>query len=178
MIFTELELSGAFVIDIEPHQDDRGFFARTWSDSDFLARGLNASISQCSISFNERKGTLRGLHYQDVPHAEVKLVRCTAGAIYDVIVDLRFESATYLKWSAVELSAVNHRILYVPAGFAHGFQTLAEASEVSYQISCAHAPEASRGLRWNDPAAGIEWPDAKAATISDRDRAYPDFQRK
>jgi dTDP-4-dehydrorhamnose 3,5-epimerase len=174
--FTELKLAGAYVIDIEPHYDDRGFFARTWSQEEFVEKGLTAAISQCSVSFNKRVGTLRGLHFQTSPHAEVKLVQCTAGVIFDVIVDLRTDSPTFLQWSALELSAENHRILYVPAGFAHGFQTLSDASQVFYQISTAHVPEASRGIRWNDPSIRVEWPEAVNLTISERDRGYPDFR--
>jgi dTDP-4-dehydrorhamnose 3,5-epimerase len=175
MKFTELELRGAFVVDIEPHRDDRGFFARTWSEAEFLEHGLTAAISQCSVSYNERKGTLRGMHFQAAPDAEVKVVRCLAGAIWDVIVDLRPSSPTFKKWSATELSALNHRALYVPAGFAHGFQTLCDGSEVFYQISAPFKPEAGRGLRWNDPAIGIEWPNPHTPIMSERDHSYPDF---
>jgi dTDP-4-dehydrorhamnose 3,5-epimerase len=176
MRFTELKLAGAFAIDIEPHSDERGFFARTWSAAEFLDRGLSTAISQCSISYNERKGTLRGMHFQMEPYAEVKVIRCVAGAISDVIVDLRPDSATYRNWVAVELTAGNRRALYVPAGFAHGFQTLCDASEVFYQISTPYKSEAGRGLRWNDPGVGIQWPDPSNPTISERDSNYPDFQ--
>jgi dTDP-4-dehydrorhamnose 3,5-epimerase len=176
MKFSELELRGAFVIDIEPHRDDRGFFARTWSGEEFLDRGLMGAIAQCSVSYNERKGTLRGMHFQADPHGEVKVIRCSAGAIYDVIVDLRPDSPTFKKWSATELSALNRRSLYVPAGFAHGFQTLCEASEVFYQISTPYKQDAARGIRWNDPAIRIEWPDPANMTISERDNAYPNFE--
>ena len=176
MLFTPLKLAGAFVIDLEPHYDERGFFARAWCADDLRARGLNATFVQCSISFNERRGTLRGLHYQEAPHEEIKLVRCIAGAMFDVIVDLRPSSRTYAKWIATELTAANRRLLYIPTGFAHGFQTLCDATEVCYHISAGYQPGAARGVRWNDPAVGIQWPVADAPIISERDRSYPDFK--
>lgn len=175
MRFTKLDLAGAYVIDIEPQSDARGFFARSWSIEEFADRGLSTAMAHCSISFNERKGTLRGIHYQAAPFAEVKLVRCTAGAIMDVIVDLRPGSTTFTRWVAVELSADNRRQLYVPEGFGHGFQTLCDKSEVWYQISTAHMPESARGVRWNDALFAIDWPDPLNATMSERDRSYPDF---
>lgn len=175
MIFTELSLAGAFTIDIEPLRDERGFFARVWSPDDFLAHGLAAVVAQSSIAYNTRKDTLRGMHYQEAPHAETKLVRCTRGALYDVIVDIRPGSATCGEWVGVELTAENRRMLYVPEGFAHGYQTLADDTEVWYQMSAAYAPEAARGLRFDDPRLAIEWPPASTRIISERDRSWPDF---
>jgi dTDP-4-dehydrorhamnose 3,5-epimerase len=173
--FSELELEGAFLIDLERIFDERGFFARAWSDQEFTQRGLETRIAQCNLAYNERKATLRGLHFQTAPHAEVKLVRCTRGAVYDVIVDLRPESSTYLRWQGVELSAENGRMLYVPEGFAHGYQTLVDGTETFYQVSHPYVPAAQAGVRWNDPAFGIEWPDADERIISARDRAWPDY---
>jgi dTDP-4-dehydrorhamnose 3,5-epimerase len=175
MVFAETGLSGAYVVDPERHVDERGFFARSWCSREFEARGLNACIVQCNVSRNTMRGTLRGMHYQTPPHAEVKLVRCTKGAIYDVIVDLRQNSATYLSHFGIELTADNHRALYIPEGFAHGFLTLEDHSEVFYQMSAFYAPNAARGVRWNDPAFGIEWPQP-VMVISSRDRDYPDFR--
>lgn len=174
MHFTETPLPGAYVIDPERIEDDRGFFARTWSGPEFLAHGLNVRLAQCSLSFNRAKGTLRGMHYQAAPHEEAKLVRCSAGAIHDVIVDLRRGSPTHRHWYGVELSAENRRMLYVPEGFAHGYLTLLDGSEVAYQISEDYAPGSARGVRWDDPAFGIAWP-GPALVASDRDRAYPDY---
>ena len=174
MKFSPMALAGACIIDIEPVPDERGFFARSWCREEFARHGLNPDLAQCSISFNKKHGTLRGMHYQTKPHEETKVVRCTHGAIYDVIVDLRPESSTFQKWIAVELSADNRRMLYVPPGFAHGFQSLVDDTEVFYQISAIYHPESARGVRWNDPAFGIEWP-ATERVISDKDRQYPDF---
>jgi len=174
MVFTATGLAGAFVVDVEPHADERGFFARTWCRREFEAHGLNPLLVQCSVSVNRRKGTLRGLHYQEAPYSEAKLIRCTSGAIYDVIVDLRPRSATRRQTFGSVLSAANHRALYVPEGFAHGFVTLADDSEVLYQMSEFFHPDASRGVRWNDPAFGIEWPETPLV-MSDRDATYPDF---
>ena len=176
MIFRETKLKGAFVIEIEEFKDDRGFFARTWCKREFSSHGLKSDLAQCSVSFNHKAGTLRGLHYQADPYQEAKLVRCSAGAIYDVIVDLRRESNTYTGWIATELDARNHRMVYVPEGFAHGFQTLEDDTEVVYQISEFHEPDYAKGIRWNDPALGIQWPTADRI-ISTRDAAYPDFVR-
>jgi dTDP-4-dehydrorhamnose 3,5-epimerase len=170
-----MKIEGAFVIDPEPVTDERGFFARTWCRREWQQRGLNGELAQCSISFNAKRGTLRGMHYQASPHAEAKLVRCTRGRIYDVIVDLRPGSPTFRQWAAAELGADDRRMLYVPEGCAHGFQTLTDATEVFYQISAFHAPDSQRGVRWDDPAFGIEWPDAPSRAISSRDRAFPDF---
>ncbi|MFL6623402.1 MAG: dTDP-4-dehydrorhamnose 3,5-epimerase [Sulfurifustaceae bacterium] len=175
MKFTETPIAGAVVIDLEPICDERGFFARAWCRDEFTAHGLDAAIAQCSVSFNGRRRTLRGLHYQAAPHEEVKIVRCTQGAIYDVIVDLRPRSATYTHWFGVELSAANRRMLYVPKGVAHGFLTLVDAAEVHYQISDRYVAEAARGVRWNDPRFGIDWPQ-RPEVISERDRTYPDFE--
>ncbi|HUN56715.1 MAG TPA: dTDP-4-dehydrorhamnose 3,5-epimerase [Candidatus Binataceae bacterium] len=174
MKFVETELPGAFVIEPEPLRDPRGFFARTFCAHEFAGRGLDPRIVQCSVSFNHRHGTLRGMHYQSAPFEETKLVRCTAGSIYDVILDLRHSSPTFRRWIAVNLSAANRRMLYVPAGMAHGFQTLEDASEVFYQISQPYSPEHARGVRWNDPIFAITWPLADPA-LSERDRTYPDF---
>ena len=158
MIFSPTPLAGAVLIEPERREDSRGFFARTWCNREFEAHGLAPLIVQCSISFNKKRGTLRGLHYQAPPHAETKLVRCTSGAIYDVIVDLRPESPSCRRHFATVLSAENRAMLYVPEGFAHGFQTLEDGTEVFYQMSKFHAPECARGVRWNDPAFAIEWP--------------------
>jgi dTDP-4-dehydrorhamnose 3,5-epimerase len=177
MIFTETPLGGAFVIELERHSDERGTFARVFDADEWRARGLNPRVAQCSVSFNERCGTLRGLHYQAEPWAECKLVRCTRGAIYDVIVDLRPGSTTFTHWFGVELTEANDRLLYIPAGLAHGFQTLVDACEVSYQISQVFVPEAARGVRWDDPVLAIEWPNpGKERVISSRDRGYADFR--
>jgi len=174
MIFTETPLKGAYIIDPERLADDRGFFARTWCRREFEANCLNTSLVQCNISYSQTKGTLRGMHYQVAPHAEEKLVRCTAGAITDVIVDLRADSNTYKQWFAVDLSSDNRRMLYIPEGLAHGFLTLTDSVEVFYQMSEFYSPECSRGVRWNDSAFGIRWP-REVTVISERDRTYPDF---
>jgi dTDP-4-dehydrorhamnose 3,5-epimerase len=174
MIFTETELSGAFLIEPERRQDDRGFFARTWCQQEFEAHGLGTQWVQCNLSFNNQKGVLRGMHYQIAPYAETKLIRCTMGAIYDVIIDLRPESPTFRQWLAVELTADDRRMLFIPAGFAHGFQTLADETEVFYQMSQFYAPEYARGVRWDDPAFKVSWP-AEQRIISERDRGFPDF---
>ncbi len=172
MIFTPCPLADAFIVDLAPQRDERGFFARSYCTEEFAAHGISLEPSQCSVSFNERRGTLRGMHYQADPHAEDKLVRCTAGAVFDVIVDVRAGSATYRRWFGARLSARNRRALYVPRGFAHGFVSLTHAAEVFYMISAPHAPESSRGFKWNDPAVGIEWP-LRPAVISVRDDGYP-----
>lgn len=175
MIFSPTPLAGAFIVDVEPHVDERGLFARTFCAREFSGHGLSASYPECSTSFNHKAGTLRGLHYQVAPHAETKLVRVTAGAIFDVIVDLRPQSPTHASWFGIELSSANRRALYIPEGFAHGFQTLTDGAEILYQISRTHVPEAARGVRWNDPAFSIAWP-RPVACISERDRQYPDFR--
>jgi dTDP-4-dehydrorhamnose 3,5-epimerase len=171
MKFTPTTLPGACLVDPVPLEDERGFFARTFCLEEFAAHAIPMSLSQASVSYNERRGTLRGLHYQSAPHEEHKLVRCTAGAIFDVIVDLRPGSAQYRQWFGVELSAANRRALYVPPGMAHGFLTLVDASEVYYMISTPYSPGAARGVRWDDPAFAIEWP-AAPTLISARDAAY------
>jgi dTDP-4-dehydrorhamnose 3,5-epimerase len=170
--FQETELPGAFVIEPERIEDDRGFFARTWCIREFADHGLSTDLVQCNVSYNARKGTLRGMHYQVAPHAEVKLVRCTRGSILDVIVDVRPESPTFHRSVGVELSARNGRMLYIPQGFAHGFQTLEDGSEVFYQMSTFYHPESARGLRWDDPAVGIEWP-LDVQVIAEKDRGFP-----
>jgi dTDP-4-dehydrorhamnose 3,5-epimerase len=175
MIFQKTSIDGVLEIRIERRQDERGFFARTWCQDEFQRSGLNPNLAQCSISFNARKGTLRGLHYQAAPHAEDKLVRCTRGAIYDVAVDLRPASPTFKKWFGIELNAENRSMLYVPEGCAHGFLTLAEDSEIFYQMSEPYYPELSRGVRWDDPAFAVPWP-SPVEVISERDRTYPDFE--
>ncbi len=174
MIFTETKLPGAYVIEVEKREDQRGFFGRTFCREEFEAHGLNSQVVQCNTSFNKRKGTLRGMHFQAVPFAEAKLVRCTSGSIYDVIIDLRPASRTFKQHFAVELSAANHRMLYIPENMAHGFQTLEDDTEVFYQMSQMFSAEHARGVRWNDPAFGIEWP-ADERIITERDRNYPDF---
>ena len=174
MLFTPSPLSGAYIIGLEPHTDERGFFARAWCQKEFSDRGLNPLLVQCNISFNERRGTLRGMHLQTEPFAETKLVRCTRGAIWDAIVDLRTESPTYLKHFAVELSAQNRQMLYVPENFAHGFITLEDETEIFYQMSELYAPDHAVGYRFDDPAFGIQWP-VPVTVISERDRTYPDY---
>jgi dTDP-4-dehydrorhamnose 3,5-epimerase len=174
MIFTQTSLQGAFIIEPEKLADERGFFARTFCQKEFAANNLNPYLVQCNISFNRKKGTLRGMHYQAEPYAEAKLVRCSNGAIYDVIIDLRPKSPTFKEWVAVELTADNHKMLYIPENFAHGFQTLAENTEVFYQMSEFYYPESAKGVRWNDPAFGIQWP-ADERTISAKDQQYSDF---
>jgi len=174
MIFTEAPLRGAYVVDIERLTDERGFFARSYCAEDFAARGLGPELRQCSVSYNARRGTLRGMHYQCAPHEEHKLVRCTAGAIFDVIVDIRASSPTIRQWFGTQLSAENRRSLFIPPGFAHGFMSLTDDAEVYYMISVAHAPAFSRGLRWNDPAFAIEWP-MPPAVISARDAGFALF---
>lgn len=174
MIFRETHLPGALVIEPERIHDQRGFFARTWCQEEFAAQGLSTRLVQCNISYNHHRGTLRGMHYQIAPHQEVKLVRCTRGAIYDVILDLRPQSPTYLQHIGVTLSAALQNALYVPVDFAHGFITLTDDAEVFYQMSEYYAPQAARGLRWNDPAFAIEWP-IPVTTIAERDANYADF---
>ena len=175
MIFSETPLAGVVVIDLEPVTDERGAFARTFAREEFEAHGLNPDVVHCNLSFNARAGTLRGMHYQAAPRGECKLVRCTRGAIHDVVVDLRPDSPTRRQWLSVELTADNRRMVYVPEGLAHGFQTLADASEVFYQMSEAYSPSHARGVRWDDPAFAIRWPDAERI-ISERDRGFPDFE--
>ena len=175
MTFLKTNLPGVFEIELELNRDERGFFARTWCAKEFAAHGLNSSLVQSSVSLNSNRGTLRGIHYQEEPYAETKVVRCTAGAIYDVALDLRRNSPTFKKWYATELSAGNRRSLYIPEGCAHGFLTLTNDSEVAYQMSEFYCPVAGRGVRWNDPAFRITWPE-KVTMISERDLKYPDFE--
>ena len=175
MKFAKTNLGGALVIDVEKFSDERGFFARTWCEREFEEHGLETRLVQCSISFNRVAGTLRGLHYQAAPHEETKVVRCTAGSIFDVIVDLRADSLTVGRHYSVVLSSANRRMLYVPRGFAHGFQTLEDDTEVAYQMSQFYQPDSARGVRWDDPAFAIQWPAAEHRIINERDQSYPDF---
>ena len=174
MIFTETPLAGAFVMALEPRDDERGFFARAFCQNELAEHGLETTVAQANLSFNHRKGTLRGLHMQNPPHGEDKMVRCITGAIYDAIVDLRPGSPTYRQWFGVELSAANRLMLYVPKGFAHGYQSLSDGSEVLYMVTQFYTPGAERGLRWNDPAFGIAWP-LPDPILSEKDAAAPDF---
>lgn len=174
MVFKETKLKGAYIIELEPLQDERGFFARSFCQDEFRKHGLYFYIVQCNISYNKKKGTLRGMHYQVAPCEEAKLVNCIRGAIYDVIIDLRPKSATYCQWSAVELSADNYKMLYIPEGFAHGFQTLEDFTKVFYQMSEFYHPECIRGVRWNDPSFGIEWP-LSNPILSKKDSLFNDF---
>ena len=173
MIFTETKLPGAFLIEPERIEDERGFFARAFCAREFEERGLMPRFVQCNISFNKHKGTLRGMHYQAEPHQEAKLIRCTAGAIYDVALDLRTDSATFRQWVAVDLTAQNRKMLYIPEGFAHGFQALEDDTDVFYQMSEDYHTESARGVRWDDPAFGVVWPPIEKRIISSRDDAYP-----
>jgi len=176
MNFTETEIPGVLVVESELHGDERGAFVRIWDTAEFAERGLESRPMQWSLSSNTRAGTLRGMHYQEEPHAEAKLVRCVRGALYDVALDLRADSPTFKRWFAVELRAGDARALYIPKGLAHGFQTLEDHTEVLYAISAPYEASASRGVRWDDPAYGIEWPEADSRVISERDRAWPDFR--
>ena len=177
MIFTETSLAGAYRIEFERFEDARGFFARSFCREEFARHGLNPRIEQCNVSFNRERGTLRGMHYQVAPHQEDKLVRCTRGALLDVIIDLRPESPTFCGWTAVELTAGNRLMFYVPEGFAHGFQTLEDDTEVCYQMSAAYAPESAQGVRWNDPRFAIDWP-INPPILSEQDLFYPDFEER
>jgi dTDP-4-dehydrorhamnose 3,5-epimerase len=172
VIFIETKLKGAYVIEPERLEDERGFFARTFCVQEFEAHGLNPRVVQCSISYNKKKGTLRGMHYQVAPHAEVKIVRCIRGSIYDVIIDLRPESPTFKQWVAVELTVDNRHMLYIPEGFAHGFQTLEGNTEVFYQMSAFYVSQSARGIRWNDTEIGIVWPETANRIVSIRDQNY------
>jgi len=174
MLFTKIELDGAWLVEPAPNRDSRGWFARTFCEREFGEHGLETRFVQHSTSQNVSRGTLRGMHFQTEPHAEVKLVRCLKGAIYDVIIDLNPGSPTYRQWRGLELSAASMRQLYIPKGFAHGFQTLEDASEIGYLISEFYAPDASTGVRWDDPAFGIKWP-LPVTVMSDKDKAWPDF---
>lgn len=174
MIFEETKLARAFIIKLEKLEDERGFFARAWCQKEFDDAGINSRIVQANLSYNEKKGTLRGMHYQVSPYQEAKLVRCFRGAIYDVIVDLRSDSPTYKDWIGVELSAQNRQVLFVPEGFAHGFQTLESQTEVFYQVSEFYTPGAEKGARYNDPAFGIDWP-LPVSVISEKDAGWADY---
>jgi dTDP-4-dehydrorhamnose 3,5-epimerase len=175
MKFTETKLPGAFVIEPEIMADERGFFARSFCQQEFIGHQLKSQVAQCNISYNKKKGTLRGMHYQLAPHQEAKLVSCIKGAIYDVIVDLRLHSPTYCQWVSIELRSDTYQMLYIPVSFAHGFQALEDDAVVFYQMFEFYHPESSCGVRWNDPAFGIKWPVVNPI-ISDRDRSYPDFK--
>jgi dTDP-4-dehydrorhamnose 3,5-epimerase len=174
VIFTQTQLPGVMLIEPERLEDARGFFARTWCVREMARQGLASRLVQCSISFNPHKGTLRGMHYQTAPHEEAKLVRCTMGAVYDVIVDLRPDSPTFEHWISTELTAKNRHMVYVPTGCAHGFLTLTDDTELFYQTSEFYAPQSAKGVRWNDARFGIQWP-GKVRIISERDQNYPDF---
>ncbi|MBI5845621.1 MAG: dTDP-4-dehydrorhamnose 3,5-epimerase [Deltaproteobacteria bacterium] len=176
MRFVPAPLSGAYIIEITPASDDRGFFSRVFCEREFAEAGLCTRFPQASVSFSKKKGTLRGMHYQNSPDWEVKLIRCTKGAVWDAIIDLRPDSPTYKKWFGAELSAENHRMMYAPVGFAHGFLTLVDECEVFYQMSAFYAPLSESGIRWNDPSIGIDWP-ISPAVISAKDRAIPDFEQ-
>jgi dTDP-4-dehydrorhamnose 3,5-epimerase len=172
--FTKTELLGVWIIDLEKIEDERGYFARTWCAEEFRAHGLDASLVQCNTSFNAHRGTLRGMHYQADPHGEPKLIRCTRGAIYDVALDIR-PGPTFGKWLGFELSAANARMIYLPTGIAHGFQTLEDNTEVFYQMGHTYHPQSARGIRWNDPKFAIKWPMAETI-VSPKDLTYPDFK--
>ena len=177
MILRPTPIAGAFVAEVEPLRDERGLFARTFDRELFAEHGLAPDVVQASVSYNARAGTLRGMHYQAQPHGEEKLVRCTRGALYDVALDLRADSPTYLRWFGLSLSAESGAALFIPEGCAHGFQTLEDSTEILYQISSPYVADAARGVRWDDPAFGIDWPAAPVAgrTMSLRDAGYPDF---
>ena len=175
MLVTPLELPGAYLIEIEPLEDERGFFGRSFCAAEFEARGLNPAVVQCNVSFNREAGTVRGMHYQAAPYEEAKLVRCTRGGVHDILIDLRPGSPTLGRWVAAELTAENHRMLYVPEGFAHGFQTLADGTEVFYQMAQSYQPGGARGVRWNDPAFGIRWP-LPVRMSSPKDLLFPAWE--
>lgn len=175
--FKETELKGAFVIEPERFADERGFFARSFSDKEFSAAGIDARLVECNISYNLKKHTIRGMHFQSAPYAQAKLVRCTAGAIFDVIIDLRPASPTFGQWLGVELTSRNRLMLFVPENFAHGFQTLEDETEVFYEVSDYYAPASCGGVRWDDSGFGIRWPESKSVIINERDRTYPDFKK-
>ena len=178
MKFTETKLSGAYVIDLERIEDDRGFFARAWSESELSERGLESHIVQCNTSSNKRASTIRGFHLQKRPHQEVKMIRCVRGALHDVIIDLRQGSPTFMEWIGVDLTDEDRRMLYVPRGFAHGYQTLVDDTEAFYMVTDPYTPGAEVGIRWDDPAFKIEWPMGEPASVSEKDRAWPDFSSK
>jgi dTDP-4-dehydrorhamnose 3,5-epimerase len=175
VIFTETELKGAYIIEIEELKDHRGFFARSWCQNEFKDHGLTTRIAQANVSYNKKMGTLRGMHYQLSPYEETKLVRCTRGGIYDVIIDLRPASPTYTQWVGVKLTAESYKMFYVPENFAHGFITLEDDTEVTYQVSQFYTPGSERGMRWDDPALSIDWP-IDVQVISDKDKSWPDYK--
>ena len=175
MLFTEIKLKGAYIIDVKRLEDERGFFGRSYCQREFEALGLNTNAVQANVSYNKKKATLRGMHMQLAPHEETKLVRCTRGAIYDVIVDLRQDSPTFKQWIGVDLTADSYRMLYVPEGFAHGFITLGDNTDVAYQVTQFYTPGAERGYRWDDPAFNIQWP-IEPVIISEKDRAHTPFE--
>lgn len=178
MIFTETEIKGAYIIDLEKRSDDRGYFARAFCANKFADHGLKTEFVQANISFNYKKGTVRGLHYQLAPHQETKFFRCISGAMYDVFIDLRPESATYLKWIGVELSVENKRALYVPAGCANGYQALQDNTEALYYVDAFYTPGAEKQIRWDDPTFNIKWPITKGVVLSDKDKSTPDFVKQ
>ncbi len=175
MIFTETRLPGAYIVELEPIHDNRGFFSRVVCRREFAAFNLTTDFVQTNVTFSPEKGTLRGMHYQIRPHKEVKLVHCPRGAIYDVIIDMRPDSSTYLQWLATEITAENRKMLYIPGEFAHGYMTLADNTEVFYQVAQYYAPEYERGIRWDDPAFQIEWPAVSELILSAKDKTWPDF---
>jgi len=177
MKFTESRVPGAWIIDITPIHDERGLFAMTWMPAAFRERGIEPALAQCNLAFNHRRGTLRGMHFQAAPYAQAKIVRCTRGALLDVVIDLRPGSPAYCQWDAVELTADNRRMLYMPEGIAHGYLTLSDDTEAYYHASTPWAPAAESGVRWNDPAFGIEWP-SEPAIISPKDAGWPDYPRR
>jgi dTDP-4-dehydrorhamnose 3,5-epimerase len=176
MKFTKTGLDGAFVIEIEPRLDERGFFARAWCRREFEEAGIRSSFVQANLAASNRKGTLRGLHYQMPPHAEAKLLRCIRGAVFDVMVDLRRASPTFRQWAGVELTADNHKMVYIPEGFAHGYLSLEDDTEVLYYVSAFYAPDAEGGCRWDDPALGIQWPRLSSYILSEKDRQWPPLE--
>ena len=175
MLFTETKLTGAYIIDIQKLEDNRGFFARSWCQKEFEVHDLTSRLVQANVSLTERRGMIRGMHYQVAPYEEAKLIRCTKGAIYDVIIDLRPNSTTYMQWIGVELTADNYRMLFAPEGCAHGFQTMRDNTEVFYHASQFYQPSAERGVRWNDTIFGIEWPEVEYCILSTKDQNWPDF---
>lgn len=177
MIFTQTKLKDAFIIELKKLEDERGFFARTWCKKEFEDHDLNTNLVQVNVAFNKKCGTLRGMHYQVAPYEETKLIRCTKGAIYDVIIDLREESPTFLKWIGVELTEDNYKMFYVPEGFAHGYQTLKDNTVVTYQVSQFYTPNSEQGLRWDDPSINIDWPYVKERIISKKDQMWQDYRK-
>ena len=176
MIFKKTAVRDAYIVEFEKISDDRGFFARAWCKNEFEAHGLNTRLVQANVASNKKKGVIRGLHYQISPYEESKLIRCTKGAVYDVIIDLREDSPTNKQWIGVELSDENYRMLYVPEGFAHGYQTLQDNTEVTYQVSQFYTPNSERGIRWDDPTFNITWPDTEKRIITEKDQSWPDYR--